>query len=61
MSRAGLCDHCRHAKRIVSSKGSEFTLCLKHQQDARFAKYPPLPVLSCPGFQPPPEPLEPPR
>jgi len=49
--RVGLCARCRHARRIVSSKGSEFWMCQLAATDARFKKYPPLPVLRCAGFQ----------
>lgn len=49
--RVGLCARCRHARRVVSSKGSEFWMCALSKTDARFAKYPPLPVLRCDGFQ----------
>ncbi len=50
--RLGLCATCRHAQRIVSSRGSEFTLCGRSKTDPRYAKYPPVPVLRCPGFEP---------
>jgi hypothetical protein len=49
--RVGLCARCRNARRILSSKGSEFWMCELSKTDARFAKYPPLPVLRCEGFQ----------
>jgi hypothetical protein len=49
----GLCASCRHAKRITSSKGSEFLLCGLSEADDRFRKYPPLPVLSCVGYTSP--------
>jgi len=47
---AGLCDDCKHSKRVDSARGSVFRLCLLHEVDARFAKYPRLPVLSCEGY-----------
>jgi hypothetical protein len=46
----GLCSRCRHQKTIRSGRGSEFSMCLKYREDPRYAKYPPLPVLRCPGF-----------
>lgn len=50
--RAGLCAACRHARAIVSAKGSEFWLCERSKTEpARFAKYPRLPVLRCEGFE----------
>lgn len=50
--QVGLCASCRHARRIVSAKGSEFWLCELSQTDPRFRKYPPLPVRQCPGHVP---------
>ncbi len=49
---AGLCDNCRHCKSVTSPRGSVFRLCLLHESDARFAKYPRLPVLRCSGYEP---------
>jgi len=43
----GLCSDCRHARRIASSKGSQFLLCAFSKIDPSFLKYPRLPVLSC--------------
>jgi hypothetical protein len=48
----GLCGSCRHGRTIVSRKGSRFLLCELSRTDRRFPRYPPLPVLSCPGFDP---------
>jgi hypothetical protein len=50
-SAAGLCPECTHVERIVSGKGSTFLRCALQRADARFPKYPPQPVLSCPGFK----------
>jgi hypothetical protein len=49
---AGLCDSCRHQKLIRTGRGSEFSMCLRSRTDPRFAKYPPVPVLACPGYEP---------
>jgi len=49
--RVGLCVRCRHARRIVSAKGSVFFMCQLASTDPRFPKYPRLPVLSCPGHE----------
>jgi hypothetical protein len=49
-ARVGLCATCEHARRITSSKSSEFWLCEKSKSDTRFAKYPPLPVHACVGY-----------
>jgi len=46
---AGLCDTCRHMRRIRSKSGSVFRLCLLSRSDPRFPRYPKLPVLACPG------------
>ncbi|BBM86990.1 hypothetical protein UABAM_05392 [Candidatus Uabimicrobium amorphum] len=51
---AGLCDHCQHVKKIINSRGSTFYLCLLSQSDERFRKYPQLPMVECPGYQPQP-------
>lgn len=52
-SRVGVCAVCQHARRVVSAKGSSFWLCGRAADEPqRFRKYPPLPVLSCPGFTP---------
>jgi hypothetical protein len=49
-SEAGLCATCRHARRVDSARGSRFWLCARSADDPRFAKYPRLPVLQCPGY-----------
>jgi hypothetical protein len=48
---AGLCDHCLHSRRIRSARGSVFHLCVLHERDARYAKYPRLPVVQCSGYE----------
>jgi len=50
--KAGLCDSCIHSRRVVSARESVFMLCQLGFSDARFPKYPRLPVLSCEGFAP---------
>ena len=47
----GLCKNCYFARIIENKKGSVFYLCGRSLQDASYPKYPPLPVLNCPGFQ----------
>ena len=44
-----LCQTCVHARLIVSGKGSRFLLCQLSQQDRRYAKYPPQPIVRCAG------------
>jgi hypothetical protein len=47
----GLCDRCRHARIVRSSRGSEFVLCERSRTDRRFPRYPHLPVVACVGFE----------
>ena len=51
-SRAGLCASCRHVKKNRSDRGAVFYYCRKSETDPNFRKYPPLPVRTCPGFEP---------
>jgi hypothetical protein len=48
---AGLCHDCRHARAIVSDRGSVFVLCGRSRDDPTFRRYPSLPVLACRGFE----------
>lgn len=50
--RVGLCSVCARARVVISGKGSRFQLCLRSREDPTFPKYPPLPVLSCRGYEP---------
>jgi hypothetical protein len=52
----GLCGACRHSRVIETARGSVFRLCERSTTDPRFPRYPNLPVLSCLGFEPDPEP-----
>jgi hypothetical protein len=47
-----LCQSCRSMREVVSGRGSRFLLCRKAQDDSRFAKYPPQPVVRCEGYEP---------
>ncbi len=49
---AGLCDECRHQQLVPNSRGSVFSLCRRSRTDPSFRRYPPIPVLSCRGFEP---------
>jgi hypothetical protein len=49
-ARVGLCERCRFMRRVESDRGSVFYLCQLAATDARFPKYPRLPVLQCAGF-----------
>jgi hypothetical protein len=48
----GLCADCRFMRPIESDRGSTFYLCERSATDARFPKYPRLPVLRCLGHEP---------
>jgi len=52
LSSIGLCENCRHV-RMVPGRQSTFILCTRALADPSFAKYPVLPVVTCPGFAPP--------
>lgn len=62
---AGLCDRCRHQRLVPNTRGSVYSLCERSRTDPAYPRYPRLPVLKCPGFEPgtapPPEAPEPPR
>ena len=47
---AGLCERCAHA-RLVPTPRSAFWLCGRSRDDARFERYPRVPVLACPGYE----------
>lgn len=46
----GLCGVCSHVRVVRNRRGSTFFLCGLSETDARFPRYPPLPVFQCPGF-----------
>ena len=46
----GLCRRCAHARIVASARGSTFFLCRLSETDARFPKYPQLPVMKCSGY-----------
>jgi hypothetical protein len=47
----GLCARCAHARVQRSARGSRFWRCRRADLDPAFRRYPPLPVLRCPGFE----------
>ena len=47
----GLCAACALARPVTSARGTAFVMCGLSRTDARFAKYPWLPVLACVGFE----------
>lgn len=52
--RAGLCATCVHARKVISSRGSTFSLCQRSLADPSYPRYPPLPVIRCTGHEPAP-------
>ena len=46
----GLCATCKWVRIVKNRRGSVFLRCLRADTDSRFVKYPPLPVLRCPGY-----------
>jgi hypothetical protein len=57
--RVGLCADCVYSHNVKSDRGSVFLLCELSRKDRRFAKYPRLPVVSCPGYEKKPEGADP--
>lgn len=49
-AHVGLCTSCAHGRRVDSARGSSFWLCRLSETDARFPKYPRLPVVRCAGY-----------
>lgn len=50
---AGLCNRCRHQQTVRTTRGSVFSLCRRSRDEPeRFPRYPRIPVLQCPGFEP---------
>ncbi len=54
--QAGLCDRCCHQRLVPNTRGSVFSLCERSRTEPAYPRYPRLPVLSCPGFEPAPAP-----
>jgi len=50
---AGLCATCVHAMLRPTRRGTTYLRCALAASDARFPKYPRLPVHTCAGHQPP--------
>ena len=46
----GLCATCEF-RRTVEAARSTFYMCQRSFTDDRFAKYPPIPVIRCPGYK----------
>jgi GNAT superfamily N-acetyltransferase len=50
-TEAGLCASCAHVQVITSARGSHFYLCERSRTDARYPRYPRMPVLTCAGYE----------
>lgn len=46
-----MCASCAHARGVRSGRGSVFLMCGRSREDARYAKYPRLPVVVCAGHE----------
>ena len=49
---AGLCARCKHLRLVGAAGRSVFVQCERAKTDPAFARYPRLPVVACPGFEP---------
>jgi hypothetical protein len=49
---AGLCNACIHQRIVRNTRGSVFSLCERSRTDPSYPRYPRLPVLECPGYEP---------
>jgi propionyl-CoA synthetase len=47
----GLCWTCRHSKVNQTRKGTAYLRCTRAEWDDRLRRYPPLPVMSCVGYE----------
>ena len=48
---AGLCETCRHVKKLSNAKGSTFYMCQRAETDPKYTRYPRLPVQKCEGHE----------
>jgi hypothetical protein len=48
----GLCGACRHAKLNQTRRGTAYLRCTRAEWDDALARYPPLPITRCAGFDP---------
>lgn len=46
----GLCVHCQYARKVENRRGSTFFMCERSMADARYPKYPHLPMAHCAGY-----------
>ena len=50
-ANASLCQSCSWTRVVTSARGSKFLLCRQSQDDSRFTKYPPQPIVRCSGYE----------
>lgn len=50
-AEVGLCLTCRWKRVSANRRGSTFFRCARADSDARFVRYPALPVRACPGYE----------
>jgi hypothetical protein len=48
---AGLCTTCRFVRLVSSSRNVTYYRCGRSDDDPAYARFPRLPVVSCPGYQ----------
>jgi hypothetical protein len=46
----GLCADCRSLRAQCTKRGVVFFRCARADEDDRFMRYPPIPVMKCGGF-----------
>jgi hypothetical protein len=46
----GLCADCRSLRVKCTKRGAVFFRCARADEDDRFMRYPPIPVIKCCGF-----------
>ncbi len=49
--RVGLCASCSNAKTLETKIGATIYLCSLAAKDARFRRFPLLPMVACEGFE----------
>lgn len=48
----GLCASCVFRRDVETTRGAVFVLCRRSESDPAFPRYPRLPVVACPGWEP---------
>jgi hypothetical protein len=47
----GLCGRCVHIRAQDTKRGAVFYRCARADEDDRFMRYPPIPIVRCLGFE----------